>query len=139
MNRPSFDDYFLEIARVVATRGTCPRLQVGAVAVRDRRILATGYNGASSGMPHCDEVGCDIVDGHCRRTIHAEINLFRAATLHRIALGGATLYVTHQPCASCFNTLATSFHIREVRYRLPYGNNIEKMAKTLHVNIQCIE
>ena len=72
--RVSWDEYFMNIARTVATRSTCPRKFVGAVIVRDRTILSTGYNGSIRGMPHCDEVGHMMVDGHCVRTIHAEDN-----------------------------------------------------------------
>src|SRR5262249_5404100 len=72
--RASWDEYFMNIAREVATRSTCDRKHVGAVLVRDKSILATGYNGSIRGLPHCDEVGCLMEDGHCVRTVHAEAN-----------------------------------------------------------------
>jgi dCMP deaminase len=103
--RPSWDEYFMSIAREVATRSTCPRLAVGAVIVRDRRILTTGYNGSPSGLPHCDDVGCliRIVDGResCQRTLHAEQNAIIQAAYHGVSVTGATIYTTHQPCLLC--------------------------------------
>jgi dCMP deaminase len=95
----------MSIAREVATRSTCPRLAVGAVIVRDRRILTTGYNGSPSGLPHCDDVGCliRIVDGResCQRTLHAEQNAIIQAAYHGVSVTGATIYTTHQPCLLC--------------------------------------
>ena len=73
--RPSWDEYFLEIAKVVATRSTCDRANVGAVIAKNKVILSTGYNGAPRGLPHCNDVGHEIVDGHCIRTAHAETNV----------------------------------------------------------------
>ncbi|MGC8667166.1 MAG: deoxycytidylate deaminase [Chthonomonadales bacterium] len=99
--RPSWDEYFMEIARVVSTRATCNRRHVGAVVVRDRRILTTGYNGAPHGLPHCTEVGCKMQDGHCIRTLHAEQNAIVQGALNGVSLRGATLYVTCQPCNNC--------------------------------------
>ena len=96
--RPGWDEYFMEIARTVATRATCPRASVGAVLTREHRILTTGYNGAPRGVAHCLEVGCMIVDGHCLRATHAEANAIVQGALHGVALAGATAYCTHQPC-----------------------------------------
>lgn len=101
MSRPSWDEYFMEIARLVATRATCPRRSVGAVIVLDKRILATGYNGAPTGLAHCTEVGCYIVAGHCIRALHAEQNAILQAALNGVSTRGATIYVTHQPCNHC--------------------------------------
>ncbi|MFQ3610902.1 MAG: cytidine/deoxycytidylate deaminase family protein [Fimbriimonadales bacterium] len=101
MNRPSWDEYFMEVAFVVATRATCPRRSVGAVIVHDKRILATGYNGAPRGLAHCDEVGCHIVAGHCIRALHAEQNAILQAALNGVSTRGATIYVTCQPCNHC--------------------------------------
>lgn len=99
--RPSWDEYFMDIARQVARRSTCPRAAVGAVIVKDKRILTTGYNGAPMGLPHCTEVGCLMVEGHCVRTLHAEQNAIIQAALHGVSVNGGTLYVTHQPCLNC--------------------------------------
>ena len=108
--RPSWDEYFLEIAKVVGTRGTCDRGRNGAVLVKNKRILATGYVGAPAGLPHCDEVGhlmSDVVnpDGsvskHCIRTTHAEQNAIVQAALHGVSTEGATLYIKFEPCFTC--------------------------------------
>jgi len=108
--RPSWDEYFLEIAKLVGSRGTCDRGRNGAVLVRDKRILTTGYVGAPMGLDHCDEVGHlmhDVIgpDGkiskHCLRTIHAEQNVILQAALHGISTKGATLYVKFEPCFTC--------------------------------------
>ncbi len=91
----------MQIAFTVAQRSTCDRAHVGAVLVRDRRILTTGYNGSPAGLPHCDDVGHLMIDGHCVRTLHAEQNAIIQAALHGVSIQGATAYVTHQPCLTC--------------------------------------
>lgn len=92
--RPDWDQYFTGIAQAVAQRATCTRAMVGAVIVSpDNRVLATGYNGSTSGEPHCIDVGCDLVDGHCQRTQHAEINAVAYAARYGVAIGGAHLYL----------------------------------------------
>lgn len=109
MSRPSWDSYFMEITRVVATRSTCLRRQVGALLVRDKRILSSGYNGSPRGLDHCLDVGCirekmGIPSGQRQelcRGLHAEQNAIVHAAFHGIAIAGATLYVTHQPCITC--------------------------------------
>ncbi|HDQ98766.1 MAG TPA: cytidine deaminase [candidate division WOR-3 bacterium] len=109
MTRKSWDRYFMDIARLVSERSTCRRRRVGAVLVREKRILCTGYNGAPAGMPHCDEVGClrerlSIPSGErieiCRG-IHAEQNALVQAAAFGIKVTGATLYCTHEPCITC--------------------------------------
>jgi dCMP deaminase len=99
--RPSWDDYFMGITFQVARRSTCDRARVGAIIVKDRRILTTGYNGSPAGLPHCDEVGHLMVNGHCVRTLHAEQNAIIQAALHGVGVAGSTMYVTHQPCLTC--------------------------------------
>jgi dCMP deaminase len=104
MTRPSWDEYFLGIAKEIAKRSTCPRASVGAVIVIDHRILSTGYNGAAPGEPHCDEVGCLIENGHCQRAIHAETNAVAQAARFGIPIDGATLYYWDslgRPAESC--------------------------------------
>jgi dCMP deaminase len=108
-NRPSWDEYFLSIARLVATRSTCLRRKVGAVAVKNKQVLATGYNGAPSGITHCDQVGClrdelNVPSGQRHelcRALHAEQNAFLQAARHGANLNEATLYITTQPCSIC--------------------------------------
>lgn len=107
--RPDVDKYFLEIATVVAKRSTCLRNQVGAVIVKDKRILATGYNGAPRNMQHCLDIGCirqinNIASGTMHekcRAVHAEQNAIIQAALHGVSIDSSTLYCTHQPCILC--------------------------------------
>lgn len=120
--RPSWDEYFLQIAFTVAQRSTCDRARVGCVLVRDRRILTTGYNGAPAGLPHCDDVGHLMVDGHCVRTLHAEQNALIQAALHGVGTEGATAYVTHQPCLTCAKMLINA-GVRRVVYAGNYPDN----------------
>jgi dCMP deaminase len=95
----------MKIAVTVAERSTCNRAHVGAVLVKDKRILTTGFNGSPAGLPHCDDIGHLLVDGHCVRTIHAETNAIIQAALHGVSTNGATCYVTHFPCINCTKTL----------------------------------
>ena len=113
MSRPSWDEYFMSMARLAAGRSTCLRRKVGCVLARDRRVLATGYNGAPSGVPHCDEAGCvrerlGIPSGErtelCR-AVHAEQNAMAQAARFGISLEGCTAYITCQPCAMCMKSL----------------------------------
>jgi dCMP deaminase len=106
--RVSWDEYFMNIARTVATRATCDRKFVGAVIVRDRIILATGYNGSIRGLPHCDEEGHLMEDGHCVRTVHAEANAIVQAARSGVRIDGADCYVTASPCWGCFRLLANA-------------------------------
>lgn len=103
--RPDWDSYFMKIAYAVSERSTCDRAFVGCVLVRDKRILTTGFNGSPSGQSHCDEIGHLIMNGHCVRTIHAEMNSIIQAALHGVSTRGATCYVTHFPCISCTKAL----------------------------------
>ena len=91
----------MDMARMVATRATCDRRHVGAVIVRDRRTIASGYNGSVSGDVHCHDQGCKVVDGHCIRTIHAESNAILQCAKFGVSTDGAALYVTHFPCLQC--------------------------------------
>ena len=99
--RKPWDQYFMDMAKMVATRATCDRLRVGAIIVRDKRAIASGYNGSVSGDVHCQDAGCKMADGHCIRTIHAESNAILQCARFGVSTGGATLYVTHFPCLSC--------------------------------------
>ena len=104
--RAEWDQYFMSIAQVVATRSTCPRKYVGSVIVRNRTILSTGYNGSIRGMPHCSDVGHMMEDGHCVATIHAEANAIIQAARNGVMIEGATNYVTASPCWNCFKQIA---------------------------------
>lgn len=93
---------------MIATRATCDRLHVGAVIVNDHRILSTGYNGSLPRAPHCDEVGHLIVDDHCKRTTHAEMNAIAQAAANGIKIDRAHIYITHAPCPECFRMILAS-------------------------------
>jgi dCMP deaminase len=137
--RPSWDEYFMLIAKLVSTRSTCNSRPTGAVLVKDRQILATGYNGSMPGAPHCsDEVLPDgspychrralaVADvdkyNYCRAS-HAEANAIAQAARHGIAVAGATLYVTLEPCFICIKLLATA-RIERVFFELPYDSRDE--------------
>ncbi len=116
MARKSWDRYFSDIARLVSERSTCLRRRVGAVLVRDKRILCTGYNGAAKGLPHCDEVGClrdrlgipSAERIEICRGIHAEQNALVQAATFGINVSGATLYCTHSPCVTCAKMLVNA-------------------------------
>lgn len=108
MSRVSWDEYFMNIAREVATRSTCSRKHVGAVIVRDKTILSTGYNGSVRGLGHCDEEGHMMEDGHCVRTIHAEANAIIQAAKNGTRIEGAGIYITASPCWSCFKMIANA-------------------------------
>jgi dCMP deaminase len=106
--RASWDEYFMNIAREVSTRSTCDRKFVGAVLVRDKCILATGYNGSIRGLGHCDEEGHLMEDGHCVRTVHAEANAIVQAARNGVRIDGASIYVTASPCWGCFRLIANA-------------------------------
>jgi dCMP deaminase len=106
--RASWDQYFMNIATEVATRATCDRKHVGAVIVRDKSILATGYNGSIRGLGHCDEEGHLMEEGHCVRTVHAEANAIVQAAKHGMRIEGASIYVTASPCWQCFRLIANA-------------------------------
>ena len=106
--RLDWNRYFMNIATQVAQRATCPRKHVGAVVVRDRRILSTGYNGSLRGLPHCDEVGCLMEDGHCIATVHAEANAILQAAMNGVRIEGGEIYTTASPCWHCFKLIANA-------------------------------
>jgi len=106
--RKPWDQYFMDIAQMVATRATCDRKHVGAMLVRDRIILSTGYNGSIRGMPHCDEAGHMMENGHCVATIHAEANAILQAARNGVRTDGCDIYTTASPCWPCFKLIANS-------------------------------
>jgi dCMP deaminase len=133
--RASWDEYFMNIARVVSSRSTCDRKFVGAVIVRDKTILSTGYNGSIRGMPHCTEVGHMMEEGHCVATIHAESNAILQAAKNGVAIDGASIYVTASPCWNCFKQVANS-GIRRIVYGEFYRDNrIFDVAKQLNIEL----
>lgn len=107
-SRTTWHEYWHMLAAAAATRSTCNRLSVGCVIIRDNRLIATGYNGSPSGEPHCLTVGCDMQDGHCVRSVHAEENAVFNAARYGIALDNTSAYVTHQPCQRCSKALSSA-------------------------------
>jgi dCMP deaminase len=129
VSRPSWSEYFMTITRVVATRSTCMRRSVGAILVKDKRILATGYNGAPSGLRHCAEVGClradtDVPSGERHelcRGLHAEQNAIIQAAYHGISIRGATLFCTNKPCVICSKMIINA-GIEKIVYEAGYDD-----------------
>ncbi|MGL4521199.1 MAG: ComE operon protein 2 [Bacilli bacterium] len=122
MKRLSWEQYFLAQAHLLALRSTCTRLRVGATIVRDNRVIAGGYNGSIKGAEHCIDDDCLIVDNHCIRTIHAEVNALLQCASQGISTQHAVLYVTHFPCLNCTKSIIQS-GISEVLYATNYRNN----------------
>lgn len=134
-NRISWEKYFMNIAREVATRSTCDRKHIGAVVARDKTILSTGYNGSIRGLPHCDEVGHEMVDGHCVRTTHAEANAIAQAAKNGIRVDKAEIFVTASPCYNCFKLIANS-GIKTIYYEEFYRDDrILKHAKEAGIEL----
>jgi len=133
--RVNWDKYFMNIAREVSSRSTCDRKFVGAVIVRDKTILSTGYNGSVRKLPHCDEVGHLMEGTHCVATIHAEANAIIQAAKNGVRIEGAALYTTASPCWNCFKLIANS----GVK-RICYGNfyrdkRVFSIAKKLNIEL----
>jgi len=112
--RPAWDEYFLKLAALASERATCPRMHCGCVLVKDRYVLATGYNGSLPGSDHCYTAGCIVINEHCVRTNHAEMNAICQAASHGISILGATSYVTNMPCTSCAKALIAAGIVRVV-------------------------
>ena len=107
-SRVDWHTYFMNIAGQAATRSTCDRKNVGAVIVRDKTILSTGYNGSIRGLPHCDDVGHMMENGHCIATVHAEANAIIQAAKNGVRIEGAELYTTASPCWNCFKLIVNA-------------------------------
>ena len=134
--RPSWDEYFMAIARIAATRANCDRLHAGAVLVKDKRIIATGYNGAPQGLPICDDVGHLMEDGHCVRTIHAEHNvLLQVARLQGSSTEGSTLYATYSPCVHCAKYLVAAGIKRVVFGQVYRNSDVIEYLKTAGIDV----
>jgi dCMP deaminase len=122
MERISWDQYFMAQSQLLKLRSTCTRLMVGATIVRDKRIIAGGYNGSVSGSFHCIDEGCYIVDGHCVRTVHAEANALLQCAKFGVPTENADIYITHFPCLQCSKQLIQA-GIKTVCYQEDYRNN----------------
>src|SRR5208283_1625926 len=137
--RVDWHEYFMNIANGVATRSTCDRKHVGAVIVRDKTILSTGYNGSVRGLPHCDDVGHMMEDGHCVATIHAEANAIIQAAKNGVRVEGADIYVTASPCWNCFKMVANA-GIKNIYYGEFYRDDrIFNAAKKLRMIVAQIK
>jgi dCMP deaminase len=147
--RLDWDTYFMRIAQLVAERSTCNRAKVGAVIVRNRSILATGYNGSPAGLPHCHDIGCEVYttitpDGeeitNCYRTIHAEMNAIAQAAKNGTAIDGASIYVTASPCTHCLKVLI-NVGMEKIYYGKPYKlHTVQRIIDTsgigmIHVDV----
>ena len=122
MQRISWEEYFMAQSHLLSLRSTCSRLSVGATIVKDKRIVSGGYNGSIKGDEHCIDVGCEVVEGHCVRTIHAEINAILQCSKFGVGTEGATIYVTHFPCLNCTRSIIQA-GIKEICYANDYRNN----------------
>ena len=131
MSRVNWDEYFMNIAREVATRATCDRKHVGAVIVRDHIILATGYNGSIRGLPHCDDAGHLMEDNHCVRTVHAEANAIAQAARTGTSIDRAFLYTTSSPCWPCFKLMVNAGIVGVYYAEFYRDERIFEMAKSL--------
>jgi len=147
MIRPSWDDYFMQITHMVAGRATCLRRKVGAILVKDRRILSTGYNGPPAGLPHCDELGgcirykLNVPSGERQelsRAVHAEQNCIIQAAVHGFSIKGAVLYSTNQPCSTCTKMLINS-GVREFVVSDGYPDELAReMMEQAGVLLRCV-
>ncbi|MHA1969118.1 MAG: deoxycytidylate deaminase, partial [Candidatus Hodarchaeales archaeon] len=134
-NRTTWETYFMRIAQQVATRSTCGRKHIGAVIVRDRNILSTGYNGSIRGLPHCDELGHMMENDHCVRTVHAESNAIAQAAKNGVSLNGAEIYITASPCWTCFKLLANAGILRIHFGEFYRDNRIFDAAKLANIEL----
>ncbi len=147
MTRPSWDEYFLRITVELARRSTCLRRGVGAILVRDKRILTTGYNGAPRGLAHCEETGClrdqqGVPSGERHelcRGLHAEMNAMLQAAIHGVGIEGATLYCTDHPCVLCAKMLINC-SIERIVTCGDYPDDLAKqMLKAAHVKVDVVD
>lgn len=140
MERISWHQYFMAQSHLLALRSTCDRLAVGATIIRDNRIIAGGYNGSVSGGVHCVDEGCYVIDGHCVRTIHAEMNAILQCAKFGVATEGAEIYVTHFPCLQCCKAIIQS-GIKKVYYAKEYRNHpyAEELFQHANIHVEKIE
>ncbi len=144
ISRPSWDEYFMKLCEDVSSRSTCNSRHVGAILVKDKRIVSTGYNGAPHGLPHCLEAGCKIVKVHdgvevnekCDRCLHAEQNAIIQCALHGVSCDGGTLYTTARPCRLCAKMLINA-GIKRVVYKEDFKDKEPlQMLRQVGVEVQ---
>ncbi|MDF7668872.1 deaminase [Lactobacillus sp. ESL0703] len=121
-DRIPWKQYFMMQALVIAQRSTCDRALVGNVLVKDNRIIGTGYNGSVTGAPHCDDVGHQLVDGHCVRTIHSEMNSLIQCAKNGVSTDNTEIYVTHFPCYNCAKALVQA-GVKKINYYFDYHDS----------------
>lgn len=121
-DRIPWKQYFMMQALVIAQRSTCNRALVGSILVKDKRIIGTGYNGSVSGQPHCDDIGHQMVDGHCVRTIHSEMNTLIQCAKNGVSTDNTEIYVTHFPCYNCTKALLQA-GVKRINYYYDYHDN----------------
>ncbi|WP_303985462.1 ComE operon protein 2 [Niallia circulans] len=138
MERISWDEYFMAQSELLALRSTCTRLAVGATIVRDKRIIAGGYNGSIAGGVHCIDEGCYVIDNHCVRTIHAEMNAILQCAKFGVPTAGADIYVTHFPCLQCCKAIVQA-GIKTVYYELDYKNHPYALELFEQANIETVQ
>ncbi|MFP4086303.1 MAG: deoxycytidylate deaminase [Desulfobacteraceae bacterium] len=147
MPRPSWNEYFMSITEMVASRSTCLRRHVGAILVKEKRILATGYNGAPAGLPHCEVVGCLRENSHIPsgtrhelcRGLHAEQNAILQAAHYGIPIAGSVLYCTNKPCVICAKMIINA-GITQVIYGEGYNDPLaDQLLEEAHVQIKRFE
>lgn len=129
MPRINREVYFMKIASLVAERATCLRARVGAVIVKNNRIIATGYNGSPKGQPHCLDAGCEMIDGHCVRTTHAEQNAIIECARHGVSTDGSVIYVTSSPCYACAKMIINAGIVKVIYLKKYSGSVIDYLEK----------
>lgn len=138
--RIEWDQYFISQSLLMSMRSSCTRLAVGATIVRDKRVISSGYNGSVSGDAHCVDVGCKVVEGHCVRTVHAEVNALLQCAKFGVSTEGADIYVTHFPCLNCTKTIIQA-GIKDIYYLEDYRNSdyAQELLKHAGVNVNKVE
>ncbi|MFX0125569.1 MAG: cytidine/deoxycytidylate deaminase family protein [Candidatus Hodarchaeota archaeon] len=137
--RTSWERYFMKIAQQVATRSTCDRKHIGAVIVRNKTILSTGYNGSIRTLAHCDEVGHMMENGHCVRTVHAEANAIAQAAKNGVTVDQSEIYITASPCWTCFKLLANAGIVKVVFGEFYRDERIFEAAKLANIQLKHLE
>ena len=135
VKRPEWNEYFGEITKQVALRSTCVRKKVGAIIVKDKNIISTGYNGSIRGLDHCETVGCLMMEGHCTRTIHAEANAIIQAAKHGLMIDRAEIYISASPCFNCFKLIANSGITKIYFMEFYRDERIIEIAKKLDIEL----
>ncbi len=135
-NRPSWDDYFMAMAKIVATRSTCDRLVAGTVLVKNNRLISSGYNGSPPGLAHCNDVGHLMEEGHCVRTVHSEHNaILQAATIPGASTEGSTMYTKYSPCIHCSKYIVAAGIKRLVISKLYRGEKALEYLKEAKIQV----